>query len=122
MAVDRSAGDDSDPLLSALGEVLEATRVLQRALRDSEERTVRNMGRLRSGERLVVVVRVAPYSKARMEINEALDRLTAARQRSRGATFHRLVDEGLSRKEIASNWGFSQTVVSRIINRDDASE
>ena len=107
---------------SALSEVLEATRVLQQALRDSEERTVRNLARLRSGDRLVDLVRDVPNSLARMEINEALDRLTAARQRSRSATFRRLIDEGLSRKEIAANWGFSLTVVSRIINHDDAAE
>jgi len=51
MAADRAEGDGSDPLLSALSEVLEATRVLQQALRDSEERTVRNLARLRSGDR-----------------------------------------------------------------------
>lgn len=122
MAADRAEGDGSDPLLSVLSEVLEATRVLQQALRDSEERTVRNLARLRSGDRLVDLVRDVPNSLARMEINEALDRLTAARQRSRSATFRRLIDEGLSRKEIAANLGFSLTVVSRIINHDDAAE
>ena len=110
-----------EPLVSALGEVLEAMRSLQRALRESEMRTVENMARLRAGEQLADIVRQTPVSTARIDINEAIDRLTTARQVSRAVGFRQLIEDGMTRKEIAAMWGFSQQVVSRIVHYEDPS-
>ncbi len=73
------------------------------------------ISRLRAGERLTDVVRAGPSSRARSDINAALAGLTVARRGSRAATFRQLVGEGMTGKEIAANWGFSQQVVSRIV-------
>ena len=56
---------------------------------------------------------------ARIDINDAIDRLISARQVSRAVSFRRLTEEGMNRKEIASKWGFSQQVVSRIMNYEN---
>ncbi|MGO8873542.1 MAG: hypothetical protein ACLQPH_19480 [Acidimicrobiales bacterium] len=122
MAEGQSVGQGGDPLLEALEEILNATRGAQRALRESEARIERNISRLRGGEPAVRVVQDVPSSNARTEINDALDRLIATRQRARAATFRRLIEEGMTRKEIAANWGFSQQVVSRIVNYELPSE
>jgi hypothetical protein len=121
MAVGGSMREADEPVFAALEEVLEAIRTLQRSLRESEDRTVANMARLRSGEQLADIVRQAPVSMARIDINEAIDRLIAARQVSRAVSFRRLTEDGMNRKEIASKWGFSQQVVSRILNHDSPS-
>ena len=121
MSEDDSLPEERDPLLVALGEVLEATRFVQSVLRESEERTLGNISRIRAGERFTDLVREVPSSTLRTEINEALDRLIEVRQRSCAAMFLRLVEEGVSRKEIATNWGFSQTVVSRVMKNEDVS-
>lgn len=122
MANNEPVGRDTDnPLLSALGEVLEATRAAQAALRESELRTMENIARIQAGEPLTEIVRESPVSMARNELNDAFDRLTTARQASRAATFRRLAEEGMTRKEIASKWGFSQQVVSRVVNYDHGS-
>jgi hypothetical protein len=122
MGDEETAGKKSqDPLLSALWEVLEATRVVQGVLRESELRTMANIARLEAGERLTEVVRESPISLARIQINEAIDRLTAARQVSRAATFRQLSEEGMTRKEISSKWGFSQQVVSKVVHYPDRS-
>ncbi len=105
-----------EPVILALEEVIEAMRAVQRALRDSEVRTVENVARLRAGERLADIVRGAPVSMARIDINDAIGRLTTARQASRAVGFRQLIEDGMTRKEIASKWGFSQQVVSRIVN------
>ena len=113
--------ETDEPVMAALEGVLDAIRTLQRALKESEERTVANMARLRSGEALADVVREAPVSMARIDINEAIDRLIAARQVSRAVGFRQLIEDGMNRKEIASKWGFSQQVVSRVLNYEDRS-
>jgi DNA invertase Pin-like site-specific DNA recombinase len=116
MASGESAGKGNEPLLVALGEVLEAMAAVRAALQESEQRTLANMARLRAGEPLAEVVHQAPVSTARVSLNEAVDRLTRARQASRAATFRQLIEEGTTRKEIAAKWGFSLQVVSRIVN------
>ena len=108
--------EGQDALEHALSEVLEANRALQAVLEESAARTKWYIQRLRTGERVVDLARALPVEKDRTEDNEAIDRFTRARLRSRAATFQRLADEGMSRKEIAGLWGFSQQVVSRIIN------
>ena len=113
--------DTENPLLSALGEVLETTRTAQAALQESELRTMGNIARIQAGEPLTEIVRESPVSMARNELNDAFDRLTAVRQASRAATFRQLAEEGMTRKEIASKWGFSQQVVSRVVNHDHGS-
>jgi DNA-binding transcriptional regulator LsrR (DeoR family) len=80
-----------------------------------------NIARIQAGEPLTEVVRESPVSMARNELNDAFDRLTTARQASRAATFRQLTGEGMTRKEIASKWGFSQQVVSRVVNHDHGS-
>jgi DNA-binding NarL/FixJ family response regulator len=119
MALDDSMRKSHEPVIAAVEEVLEAIRAVQRALRESEERTEENLARLRGAEQLADVVRQAPVSMARIDINQAIDRLTTARQASRAACFRQLIEEGMTRKEIASRWGFSQQVVSRIVNYED---
>ena len=104
-----------DELEHALSEVLDANRALQAVLEESATRTQGYIQRLRTGERVVDLVRALPVERDRTEDNEAIDRFTRARLRSRAVTFQRLADQGMSRKEIAQLWGFSQQVVSRII-------
>ena len=121
MALDDSMRKSHEPVIVAVEEVLEAIRAVQRALRESEKRTEENLARLRATDRLTDVVRQSPVSMARLDINEAIDRLTTARQASRAACFRQLIEDGMTRKEIASKWGFSQQVVSRIVNYQDPS-
>lgn len=106
----------NDPVISALKEMLEANRSLQRVLMASEARMEEYLRRLKGGERTADLARASPAVTSRIEDNDAIDRLTRARQRSRAATFRRLIEEGMTRKEIAEGWGFSQQVVSRIVN------
>jgi DNA-binding NarL/FixJ family response regulator len=119
MALDDATSKSHEPVIVAVEEVLQAIRAVQRALRESEARTEENLTRLRRAEQLADVVRQAPVSMARIDINDAIDRLTTARQASRAACFRQLIEEGMTRKEIASRWGFSQQVVSRIVNHED---
>jgi hypothetical protein len=112
-----SQGDDG--LLLALDEFLEANLALQRVLQESATRTRGYLEQLRAGARAVDLVQAQPVERDRMEDNEAIERFTRARQRSRTAAFGRLGEEGMSRKEMAGRWGFSQQMVSRIVNRSD---
>lgn len=112
----------SDHLFAALEEMAEATRAAHDALRLSEERNRQYIERLRAGERTIDMVRVIHGSNGRYEINGVMERLTAARQRARAATFRQLLAEGMTRKEIAANWGFSLQVVSKILNYKEPSE
>jgi hypothetical protein len=112
------SASEQDPQLAALAEVLEANRALQDALRESEGRIVRYIAELEGGRSTSDMVRVTPASTVRIGDNDAFDRLTRARRRSRAATFRRLIDEGMSRKEIAEHWGFSQQVVSQILKHE----
>jgi hypothetical protein len=112
-----SPGEDG--LLLALDELLEANLALQRVLEESAARTRGYLEQLRAGARAVDLVQAQPVGRDRTEDNEAIDRFTRARQRSRMAAFGRLGDEGMSRKEMAGRWGFSQQMVSRIVNRSD---
>ncbi len=108
-----------DALIAALEEVLEANRSLQGVLRASEERTRQYIALLAAGSPVADVVRSTPAVTPRNEGNSAIANFTRARQRSRSVAFLRLIEEGMSRKEIAGNWGFSQQVVSRIVNNPD---
>jgi DNA invertase Pin-like site-specific DNA recombinase len=110
---------DGDPVIHAIEEMLEANRGLQQVLKASEARMEQYLRLLNSGVRAVDLARSYPAVTARIEDNEAIDRLTRTRQRSRAATFRRLIEEGMTRKEIAEGWGFSQQVVSRIVNYED---
>jgi DNA invertase Pin-like site-specific DNA recombinase len=122
MAVPVPEEGTSDHLFAALEEMVEATRAAHEALRLSEERTRQYIERLRAGERTIDIARAVPGSYARYEINGVMERLTAARQRARSASFRQLIVEGMSRKEIAANWGFSLQVVSKVLNYQDPSE
>jgi DNA-binding NarL/FixJ family response regulator len=115
MPSSQTAPEEGDPLVSAFEEVLAANRNAQRVLRDSEARTERYIARITAGERAADLARANPASSARIEDNEALDWFTRARKKSRSAVFHRLIAEGMSRKEIAENWGFSEQVVSKAV-------
>ncbi len=117
----QSEDTTGDGLLDSLDEFLEANRSLQRVLWASEARTEAYVARLRAGERVIDIARAEAVGTARTEDNEALDRLTRARQRSRTATFRRLSSEGMSRREIADHWGFSQQMVSRILSHPSLS-
>jgi hypothetical protein len=72
MALDDSMRKSHEPVIAAVEDVLEAIRAVQRSLRESEERTEENLARLRSADRVADVVRQAPVSIARVDINEAL--------------------------------------------------
>ncbi len=113
------ASPGEDGLLLALDELLEANLALQRVLEESAARTRGYLDQLHAGARAVDLVETQPIQRDRTEDNEAIERFTRARQRSRMAVFGRLGDEGMSRKEIAGRWGFSQQMVSRIVNRSD---
>jgi hypothetical protein len=121
MALDDSMRKSREPVIVAVEEVLEAIRAVQRALRESETHTQENLARLRAADRFADVVRRAPASMVRLDINEAIDRLTTARRASRAACFRQLIEDGMTRKEMASTWGFSQQVVTRIVNYGDPS-
>lgn len=110
---------NGDPVISAVEEMLAANRSLQHVLKASEARMEGYLRRLNAGARTIDLARTTPAVASRIEDNEAIDRLTRARQRSRAATFRRLIEEGMTRKEIADGWGFSQQVVSRIVNYQD---
>ncbi len=110
---------DGDSVISALEEMLQANRSLQQVLKASERRMEEYLRLLNAGVRTADLARSTSAMASRIEDNEAIDRLTRARQRSRAATFRRLIDEGMTRKEIAQGWGFSQQVVSRIVNYQD---
>jgi hypothetical protein len=114
-----SAVPENDALVVALGELMDANLVLQDVLRESAARTERYIERLRAGDRVLDLVGSRPVNQDRAQDNEAIDQFTRARQRSRAATFRRLGEEGMSRKEIAELWGFSQQMVSRILNYRD---
>jgi hypothetical protein len=114
-----SAAQGEDGLLLALEELLEANLTLQRVLQESAARTRGYLEKLRAGARAVDLVQAQPVERDRTEDNEAIEWFTRARQRSRMAAFGRLGDEGMSRKEMAGRWGFSQQMVSRIVNRSD---
>jgi DNA invertase Pin-like site-specific DNA recombinase len=117
MSADRAAPDEHDPLIAALLEVLDANRSLQGVLHGSEARILHYIAELRSGRRTADLVRSTATEAVRNEDNHGFERLTRARRQSRAATFRRLIDEGMSRREIAENWGFSQQVVSRILRQ-----
>ncbi len=116
MTGSQATPEDEDPLIASLREFLEANRSLQRALQMREARIEGYIAALEAGDRAVDLARASPAVAARTTDNQAIDRLTKARQKSRARTFHRLIKEGMSRKEIAEIWGFSQQVVSRIVN------
>jgi len=118
-----STPEGEEGLRHALNEVLEANRALRAVLQESEARTRRYIDRLAAGDRVLDLVRAQPVDRVRTEDNQAIERFTRARQRSRAATFRRLSEEGMSRREIADLWGFSQQMVSRIVNlKDGAAE
>ncbi len=109
---------EGDPLITAVGELLAANLALQQVLQESAGRMERYLELLAGGARAIDMTRRTPPTAARSEDNQAIDRLTLARRQARAATFHRLIAEGMSRREIAEHWGFSQQVVSRIVNFD----
>jgi hypothetical protein len=116
---EESESRESDPLLAALDRVLQANRATQQALIGNEERTLRYIARVRAGDRVVDMAREGLAAERRTELNAAMADLIAARQGSRHAIFRQLVADGMTRKEIAAIWGFSQQVVSRIVNYED---
>ncbi len=112
----QAAPQEDDPLFSAVEGMYDANLAAQRVLREAQGRIEQYMTLLRTGHRAVDIAREHPPAKERDETNEAIEHLTRARQRARAETFRRLIDEGMSRKEIANGWGFSVQVVSRIVN------
>ena len=105
-------------LLRAVTEMLAATQAARAVLERSESRIEEYLRRLRAGDRASDIAREGRPGGARLEDNDAIQNLMRARQLARAATFRQLVGEGMSRKEIASIWGFSHQVVARSINLD----
>jgi len=109
---------DTTELIEAIEEMLQATRTAREVMQQSEVRIEQYLERLRSGQPASELARGSRPAGARSEDNGALEALNRTRQRARAVTFRHLVAEGMSRKEIAELWGFSQQVVSRSINYD----
>ncbi len=110
--------DDDRGLLAAVDGMIRASE----ALRETLAENVASLGyfeqRLREGRTLRAILAETPGSVGRERSKAAMERLDAARQEIRRELMRACLAQGMTRAEIAENYGFSHQVVSRYVKRD----
>jgi DNA-binding NarL/FixJ family response regulator len=109
--MDRNAKNEA--LIEAVWDVMEANEASQAVLAANAALLRQCALRLEGGEHVVEIVRSAPGAPGRMSARAAEDRQEKARARFRTLLIAGCMAAGMSRREIASNMGFSPQLVSR---------
>jgi len=106
-----TAGDED--LIRCVWDMVEANESFQAALASSAALMRESAVRLENGGDLLDVVRTAPGGTGRDRVQRAEKVLTEARIRFRAHLVAACMAAGMSRREIASDMGFSPQLVSR---------
>jgi len=106
-----------DEVRRAQDEYLAASEALRAVLRRLEDEVRAGRAHLDGGGTAGGLPEAAGVPTINPVLNEHIDQLERARQRTRRAYFGMAVDEGLSHGEIARRWGISRQLVSRILGQ-----
>ena len=107
--------EDNEDLIRAIRQMIAASAALQSALAANAAVLSECVIRLEDGEDPVAIIRSAPGAQGRANVQAASEALDEARTRFRMLLIASCMVGGMSRKELASNMGFSPQLVSRYV-------
>jgi hypothetical protein len=106
---------DVQRVIDAANELMEANRAARRVMEHAESVLIDGIERLHAGESITNALRALPTSDQRQSTQSAMERVTEARHQVRLLVMAACLQEGMTPREIADQWGISRQRADRFV-------